>query len=118
MKRDGFQYDVKAVLTFSKDEINALLKVSARHYDHTCRKIGRPGHGSFLWGMRMRMMIHDTSVTLPLTFSEIDLLCKITEMCAYHSEAVRKVVAPLWYQLHRELKAINEESEHLNQYAA
>ena len=118
MKHNGFRYEVRAVVTFSKEEINGLLKVSARHYDGLCQSIGRPGRNSFLWGMRMMMGSKDASITEALSFRELDLLCKITEMSAYHDEPIRNAVAPLWFSLHQVLNAINEEYEYRNRNAA
>ena len=118
MRLDSYAYTVRAIVTFSKVEVDALLRVSSRHYDGVCRSIGRPGKGSFLWGMRMSLRKQDKQITIALPFRELDLLAKLVEMSPYQPEDwVNQSLLPLAMQLCKALQALNEETRRVNGWA-
>ena len=62
----------------TKDEIDVLLKLSARHYDSKCRSVGQPGTGGFLWGWKCHLEF-DPKSTVDANFSDLDLCSKLLE---------------------------------------
>ena len=68
----------RAVLKFTKEEVDLMMKCSARHYDGHCKAVGRVG--GFLYGIYNRYSwSDDPEPEITLTFREIDTLAKVVE---------------------------------------
>src|SRR5579872_273794 len=65
-------------LVFTRADIECLMRLSARHYDHACLCSGQCG--GIVFGMRIELDLLDSDeVERALKFREIDLLAKVTE---------------------------------------
>jgi hypothetical protein len=69
----------KAEVTFTREDVDALMQNSARHYDGECRNAGKLG--GFLYGISNRFVAvpTDQTVTVELWAIQLDLLAKICE---------------------------------------
>lgn len=79
MKLSCITFKAACQLTFTKEEVELLMKLSASHYDAHCREVGQVG--GFLFGLNNRISILTDAVSEPtLSFREINTLCKILEI--------------------------------------
>jgi hypothetical protein len=69
-------YVSEAQITFTKDDLDLLMKCSASHYDATCRAAGNIG--GFLYGYTQQLNVQ-ADVEVFVSFRHLDLLAKITE---------------------------------------
>lgn len=77
MKRPILIYGVpKFQFRMSLNEARQLQKLSAHHYDSTCRSAG--AHGGFLYGWVNQLIFEETS-ELTASWRELDTLLKICE---------------------------------------
>ena len=80
MKRTAFNYQVDAVLEFSREELDLLIIHSQRHYDDYCRSVSQPGEGSFLHRATVcSASTPGSRIIVSWTFKQIDLCCKLLE---------------------------------------
>jgi hypothetical protein len=97
----------KAELEFSREELDALIRMSESHYDATCRAMSK--QGGVLFGLR-NCLERGKAKSWALRFREIDLMCKLTEVAGYQKELV-PIGARLWLELSRVLAAMNKACE-------
>lgn len=95
MKRDYFIYRVEIEVEVTRTEHNVLMRCSEDHYDAKCRSLCKPAEtfvgsdgfshvipdSGMLWGWKNMFETRkpDESITVKLTWHELDLLCKVTE---------------------------------------
>lgn len=82
MKFAKIIFTAEADISFTREEVELLMRLSASHYDGVCRQAGQVG--GFLYGMNNRFVVEVPEVvalgnTVELSFREIDTLCKILE---------------------------------------
>lgn len=115
MKQHGFDYEIKADLTFTKEEVAFLSEEARSHYDLTCRSAAR--QGGFLYGINNTFEDYapDLQGRGSLTFRQVDTLVKILEQSSVgaKSDAERKLARDLDEGLRAALKSINERSKAL-----
>lgn len=86
MKLERITFNPVCDLTFTKEEVELLMRLSAMHYDAHCREVGKVG--GFLFGMNNRYVLEVPEVValgdeMTLAFRDIDTLCKILESAIY-----------------------------------
>ena len=112
MKLERVVFTPKAVITFTYEEVKALMELSRNHYDYTCRSLSEPGRDAVIWALTWGGEIRpEDAESSPLTFREVDLMAKCCEMAG---PAKSDVGAELYWELHQVLKRLNEESERVN----
>jgi hypothetical protein len=93
MKFEKFCYSVLASVTFTKQEVKAMIKLSGYHYDATCIAAGlcigeqHPKYGTahkngLLAIMAMTMDDERKETTQTFQFKDLDLMLKILEQRA------------------------------------
>lgn len=78
VNRTGFDYEVRAVFEMSEIDLDFLIELSKTHYDSTCKRIGVPGYGAFLNGMKNT--VENGVAKGRLTSRELNLVLKVLEM--------------------------------------
>ncbi|MGA7885267.1 MAG: hypothetical protein WCA44_05945 [Acidobacteriaceae bacterium] len=81
-----FQYEPKAQLWVTRQDMEMLCALAKNHYDSVCRAAESPGDGAFLNGARNRLSsipeLPDQTadgVTVEWTFAQCDIAAKILE---------------------------------------
>lgn len=120
MKRVKYEYEAKAIMSYTREEATILLRYSANHYDGHCRAVGKPGERSFLWGMthflRLKEEANDPTAQWDLSYRELDLLCKIMEKAG---NVCNSSVTPEEHHLYLDLRtALHRLSEELTRVNA
>lgn len=83
MKLERIELTPLCEVSFTKEEVELMMKLSALHYDAHCREVGKVG--GFLFGLNNRYVLEVPEVvaavgnTASLSFRQIDTLCKILE---------------------------------------
>jgi hypothetical protein len=74
------KFEPRIVIKFSLAEIDALMKLSAAHYDGTCRAMGKVG--GTIYGLRNYVSVLSTASaeSYPLSFHEVNLMAKCCEI--------------------------------------
>ncbi len=103
MKLEYITFTPSGELTFTKEEVELLMKLSASHYDAHCREVGKVG--GFLFGLNNRYVVEVPEVvalgnTVSLSFREIDTLCKILEQLNFAPHDAAELGWQLKDQLH------------------
>ena len=119
MQRVGFEYIVKAVLEFPREEIEFLRDSALTHYDAVCQGTAIPGHGAFLHGA---LVCRDGELLIKVswTWRELDLCLKILEMAPFasmaHADEAEKLslVWTLQQAFRQALQEMTIESNQLN----
>ena len=124
MKTNGFEYEVKANVVFTGEELDKLSQMSARHYDGRCKVAGQPG--GFLYGFWNQFLVltgqFDTEgvdmakeCEIACTFQQLDILAKIAEQeNGYIMMGNIPIRGDLGFQLSGILRGINEEYGRVN----
>jgi hypothetical protein len=116
MKLERVTFEPKAVLTFTYEEVKALMELSAHHYDARCRSLSVPGPGAVIWALTFGGEIHAEDVeSSPLRFRDVDLMAKC---CENAGPARNEVGADLYWELHQVLKRLNAEWERVDKARA
>lgn len=103
VNRADLQFDVKVKLRLTLDEVNFLIEAGLTHYDGLCQTVAKDG---FLaqWKRNLEVvMVADPTYGMTLSFSQIDLLCKILEQADS---------SPLYFEFKQLLKRINKAYVH------
>lgn len=94
MKYVGFQYVVKATVSFSGREIAQLRRFAFRHYDVACRATVIPGEKAFLNGLSNSATPLEAHQTIPAKdseFNDIGLMMKIQSVLREINEESRRL---------------------------
>lgn len=105
----GFSYAVSAQVIFTRAEVDALLELSASHYDGKCEAAGK--HGGFLYGISNAVSVQpDGSEEIPrlVSWDNVDTLCKILEQSRTAEQA------ELYGAMRKLLSSMSDESRRLN----
>lgn len=92
MQYHSISYSVKAIVTFTYEEIGILIACSEGHYDHACRALSQPmgptgtGKQGLLIGLRNVMTNFKEDYPHVLAFRELDTMAKCLEMAYLHPE--------------------------------
>jgi len=80
MERLRFHYTVRATVSFTRNEVDLLMRWARLHTDHWCRAAAKPGLNSFLWQMD-QSMVGENALEVDAVFSktELELLVKVAE---------------------------------------
>jgi hypothetical protein len=132
MKANGFEYEVKANVIFTGEELKKLLEFSARHYDGVCKNAGKAG--GFLYGFMNRFLLntdqfeqfgeprasgvdYSREVEIACTFRELDTLAKIAEQETDYATfpGGKPILGGLGLQFHSILQGINVESRRIHE---
>lgn len=115
MKISGFDYDVRTMITFTREEAELLLAMSQRHGDGHCRAVAHPGRDSFLWAMTAFLREEREKNTQVqdylLSTRDLDTLCKICEVAQTDAEK------GLWWCVKSALRTAIAEYPRIKQYA-
>jgi len=117
MKYDGFRYKVSAYILFTIEELEALMWMSEKHYDRTCRSLSEKG-GRIEQMLGIQMLDKNLDIeTVPhdLTFRDIDLMCKILEPYWYPDEP--KIIYDIRGNLIALINTLSAEQLRLNKVA-
>lgn len=74
-----FEAEFKAVLTFTRDEVEFLAECCNQHYDAHIRSLVIPGKGAIVNGMRTGLVSGMDSTSSSYTYRQIDSLMKAIE---------------------------------------
>ena len=113
MQLDKIVFYHKAVIVFAKAELRVLNTLAEHHYDGNCQAMAK--QGGTIYGLLNTFEADEKAEfaeSWPMTFREVDLLCKICEMAVYpHGGADVSLGVELGSELHRVLRKMNEMSE-------
>jgi len=104
MRATGFEYEVRAEFEMPEADLDFLIELSSHHYDPTCRKIGVPGYGAFLNGMKNS--VEKGVAKGRLTSRELNLVLKVLEMPHERQDLVEAFVGLF--------KSVADESQRIN----
>lgn len=124
MKHVGYEYEVSAEITFTKQEVFDLIDVGSSHYDYVCKAAcvraevvaGRivPDTG-FIYGLKNRLEreegVFDDFVIASFTARQLGIVCKILEQSALPGQP--EGAKDLWLPMRQIAKAVMEEAQRL-----
>lgn len=105
-----FEYEVRVKFTMSEDDIDFLIKLASSHYDARCRSVARPGHDSFLYGMKNVVEFSKGLSEVPehrLNASQLNLLLKILESPFNDRPDLTNTVWELFQAANNEARRVN-----------
>lgn len=102
---ESYEYEVRAIVKFSREEVFYIKHLGLRHYDLTCKRTCWVGGFVYRMDMILRNENSDT-VTATLTGEELGLLGKIGEL-EPHS-GITSYVLELIRNLHAEWQHLNK----------
>lgn len=127
MRRKAFAYEIKAEVEFTGSELITLANLAVYHYDGVCKAAEQPGgvlykfigryYGEigYVSGEPLTDEQLQQSITVEVTFRELDLLAKIAEgENGYKLAFGMPVVGPLGKQLSDIMQAIKSEAERIS----
>jgi len=107
--RKGFNYDVSALVIFTRADVDSLMELSASHYDGKCKAAGKVG--GFLYGIHNAVcVLPDASEEFPrrLSWDNVDTLCKILEQSRTDEQA------ELYLAMRAMLSEMSDEQRRMN----
>lgn len=80
MERVHFHYTVRASVSFTRNEVDLLMRWARLHADHWCRAAAKPGLNAFLWQMDQALAEENAlEMEAVLSKTELELLVRIAE---------------------------------------
>lgn len=110
MRRTGFTFEVHAEVEFTTQEIDLLIDCSRAHYDFACKKLSQAG--GLLRGLANRVsLVGVEKAGCPLSYRDLDLLCKVVENPPERTEAWKK----LEHELHDQRRAVAAKTDEIHE---
>ena len=104
-------YEPKCLVEFTKNDVELLERVSARHYDRVC--VAASEQGGIIRGLVNRVECieekDEPSAVQELRSVDLDLLMKVIESCGWeHADKLRESLRAAFNQLQSEYTRLNE----------
>lgn len=102
MKLDRIIFEPKAIIRFTREEVNALKRLSEGHYDGKCRSLSVPGDGAIINGLLNSFEVEGDVEFAEWTclFRDVDLLAKVCEQAVYYTTPEHDWIRKTGIRLH------------------
>lgn len=105
MKLDRIIFEPKARIRFTREEVNALKRMSEGHYDWECKSLSIPGKGAIINGLVNSLTVSDLA-ECTCVFRDVDLLAKVCEQAGFYSTPENKWILETGIRLHNEFMEV------------
>ena len=115
MKTQSFFYRIETRVEFTKEEVDILTKCSAAHYDHKCQAAHQVGGVIYNMDTEVKWASEEgKNPSMQLTWQQVDLLAKITEMLSQSWQPYYQEAKKLHYFFAKTLNEMRERFEKAN----